>query len=396
MTEWANWSGRLRATPNQLHHARSEADVAAVIAAAAADSHRVRVAGAGHSHAPLVPTDDVIIDLSGLCGIVGSDGLRATVRAGTPIFALGAALHARGLALANQGDIDRQSIGGATATGTHGSGLELGNLSSSVVGARVVLASGEAVEVNDTTNADLLPFFQLHLGAGGVVTELDLSLRSPYVLDENGWVTTYEDFRDDVGALVAENRHFEFFWYPHKDRVVAKTMNISDEAPQYPVAAEGRRRAWSFEVLANHRPVRHTEMEFSVPLEVGRDCFEAIRDLLRQRFASVAWPVEYRTIAGDDLWLSTAGGGPVVTISVHQGLAPAGATADHVEDTILFQACEEVFRHFGGRPHWGKVHFFDGSDMAAAYPDWEQWWAVRERLDPGRVFLNEHLEALAP
>src|SRR5512147_1344395 len=119
MPSWKNWSGRQRSKPAQLHFIRSEADAVAVVRAAAAAKRSVRVAGAGHSHAPLVLSDGVIVDASGLAGVVGTDAAskRAWVWSGTRIYALGRPLHDQGLALRNQGDIDRQAIAGAVATG---------------------------------------------------------------------------------------------------------------------------------------------------------------------------------------------------------------------------------------------------------------------------------------
>jgi len=350
----------------------------------------VRVAGAGHSHMPLIPNDDCIIDLSALTGVVGIDteSRQARVLAGSPIYSLGAPLHAAGLALHNQGDIDRQLIGGAIATGTHGTGLELQNLSAAVVGVRVALASGDVVECSADTNADVFEAVRLSVGGVGIVTQIDLQCVDAYRLREHGWEASIDELRPQIEVLAGEHRHFEFFWYPGVDRAAAKTIDLTDDEPEYPLADEGGRCGWNYEVLPNHRPHRHTEMEFSVPLAQGPACLDAIVELLRTEFTEVKWPVEYRTLAADDVWLSTANAGPVATISVHQGI-------DH-DDEPFFRACEEIFRAFDGRPHWGKVNWFTGDDFAGAYPQWTNWWRVRDEHDPNRSLLGPWLRSVAP
>lgn len=388
MATWSNWSGRQRAKPARLAFARSEANVAALVRAAAAEGLTVRAAGAGHSHAPLVPCDGVLIDTSALCGVIATDRTTCTarVRAGTPIYALGPALHAAGLALCNQGDIDRQAIAGACATGTHGTGSTLRNLSAAMIGARLVLADGEVVACSANENPELWQAARLSLGALGVATELTLALRPAYRLVERGWTTGLDDLLPQLPELCAAHRHFEFFWYPRDDRAIAKATDETDQPPRYPVAAEGERCAWSYEVLPSHRPHRHTEMEYSVPAERGVDCLAEIRALLHDTFTDVRWPVEYRTVAADDVWLSPAYGRDTVTISVHQDVAE--------DETPYFRACEAIFLNHGGRPHWGKVHFLGGAALADRHPCWADWWAARDRADPGGVFLNDHLRAL--
>ncbi len=391
MPRWRNWSGKLASRPASLHFLRSEADAAALAASAASAGSRIRVAGATHSHAPLVINDDgVIADIGGLSGVIETDvGLgRAVVWAGSRIYSLGNALNQRGLAFANQGDIDQQAIVGATATGTHGTGVTLRNFSAQVLGLRLVLASGDVVDASAEENAELWQAARLHLGAFGIVTRLTLAVRSRYRLREQSWDSTLDEVLADCDKLVPDNRHFEFFWYPQDDRAVVKIINETEDEAEYPLAAEGSRCAWSHEVLPNHRPVAHTEMEYSVPAERGIACMREIRDLLRNRFPDVAWPVEYRTLAADDVWLSTAYERDTVTISVHLGMDE--------DDEPYFRACEEIFLAHDGRPHWGKVHYLDGGTLARIHPRWAEWWRVRDAWDPKDTFLNAYLTSLRP
>lgn len=390
MPLWSNWSGRQQARPVAVPFLRSEADAQALVRDAAANGTSIRVAGAGHSHAPLVISDGIIADASGLAGVIGTDtaARRAWVWAGTPIYALGRPLHDAGLALKNQGDIDRQAIAGAVATGTHGSGPALQNLSAAVTGARVVLASGETVDCAADAHSDLWQVARLNLGALGVVTRLQLQLREAYKLVERGWSEPYEALLPKLADLIAANRHFEFFWYPYNDTAIAKAIQETDAQPVYPLAEEGARCAWNYEVLPNHRPHRHTEMEYSVPAGSGPECLGAIRELIRRDFPELQWPVEYRTVAADDVWLSMAYGRPTVTVSVHQDIS--------VDEEPYFRACEEIFLSFEGRPHWGKVNYLDGAQLAVCHPRWRDWWAARDQVDPDQLFLNDYLRGVRP
>lgn len=386
---WRNWSGRLAAY-GDLHHIRSEPDAAGIAADAASLGRTVRVAGAGHSHSPLVPTDHVVVDSSGLSGVISTDTTseRAWVWAGTPIAALGRPLHESGLALENQGDIDRQSIAGAAATGTHGTGRHLTNISSTVVGARIALASGDLIDCSVVENADLWQAARLSLGSLGIVTRLELQLREAYKLRERRTIRPFGEVEPELANIVENSRHYEFFWLPDSDLCVEKIIDETDDDPEYPIAGEGDRVGWNYEVLPSHRDWLHTEMEYSVPLEVGPECMAAVRSLIVRDFSEMPWPVEYRTLAADDVWISTAYMRDTVTISLHQTVGE--------DEEPMFRAAEEIFRSFDGRPHWGKLNYLSGSDLASIHDRWADWWAVRDSYDPKGVFLNDYLLSIRP
>ena len=388
---WRNWSGRQQSRNAQLAFVRSEEDAVALIADAAGTNVTLRAAGSGHSHSALVPNNDgIVIDCSGLSGVISIDTTtqRAWVWAGTPIYVLGNALSAAGLALHNQGDIDRQTLAGAVSTGTHGTGRQLRNLSSAVTGVRLATASAGLLDISAESHPEAMQCARLSLGALGLLTRIELQLRPRYVLREKTWQARAEAVTEGLQDLLDAHRHAEFFWYPGNDQAQVKVIDEVDAAPAYPLAAEGSRQAWSHEVLPNHRPHLHTEMEYSVPAEHGIECFLAIRSLLRERFSDVRWPVEFRTLAADDVWLSSAYARETVTISVHQSIDE--------DERPYYEACEGIFREFGGRPHWGKLHYLSGQQLADIHPCWPQWWQCRDSLDPEGLWLNEYLRGLRP
>jgi FAD/FMN-containing dehydrogenase len=390
VADWSNWSGRLAAKPVEMLTGSSETEIAAAIRSAAKRGCCVRAVGASHSHSALVATEGVILDLASLEGVVGVDAERgeARVRAGTRISQLGEPLRGGGGARHKQGDIDRQAIAGALATGTHGTGVALQNLSASLLGARVVLASGDIVDCDAEREPELFEACRLSLGAVAVATELRLSVRPAYRLEEKMWLEDVDIVLADIDRLVAETRHFEFFWKPGSRRAACKSLRETEEVACYPLAHEGERLAWSYEVLANDRPDKHTEMEYSVPADRGAECFAALRACIESRFSDLEWPLEYRTLAEDDVWLSTAYERPTVTISVHQGV--------EFDDEPVFRACEEIFRAFDGRPHWGKRNFMSGEELAKCHARWSDWWRVRDRYDPDGRFVNDYLASLRP
>jgi FAD/FMN-containing dehydrogenase len=387
---WTNWSGRITAEPWEVVPVSDEADVVAAVRRAAKNERRVRSVGAGHSHVPLVATPGTILDTQALSGVISvdRDRMEAQILAGTRISALGEPLRARGVALHNQGDIDQQAIAGAIATGTHGTGRELRNLSAAVVGARIVLDAGEIVDCDAATEPELFEVARLSLGAVGVLTEVRLSVRDAYKLEERMWLEPIDEILDRIDDHTRATRHFEFFWLPGKSRAACKALAETDAEPRYPLADEGSRLAWSDQVLANDRPDKHSEMEYSVPAAQGPACFRALRERIARDFPHLGWPLEFRTLAVDDLWISTASGRASVTISVHQGVDQ--------DEGALFRSCEEIFRAHQGRPHWGKVHYQSGGELSALYPRWQEWWDVRDRYDPNGRFLNAYLEGLRP
>ena len=390
MSEWANWSGRQTDRPAHVVEPESEADLVAAVELAATEGVPLRAAGASHSHSRVAATNGVLVNMDRWKGVVATDAdaRTATIRAGTRIYELGEPLHAAGLALRNQGDIDRQSVAGATATGTHGTSPQLQNLSASVVGAKIILAPGHQVTVTADTTPELFEVARHSLGGLGLVTELTFAVRDAYRLHERVWKEDPGDVFGRIDALVADTRHFEFFWMPQGDFCACKSLAETDAEPDDLADIKHERIGWSHNIISSTRNDLHTEMEYAVPAEAGPECFNEVRSMILQDFPDLAWPLEYRTVAADDLWISAANGRPTVTISAHQDIS--------LDDRPLFEACEAIFRRYDGRPHWGKVHYQSGSELAALYPRYRDWWQVRDEHDPNDVFVTGYLASLRP
>jgi FAD/FMN-containing dehydrogenase len=360
-------------------------ELAALVERAAREGRTVRPVGSGHSFSRVVATDGYVVSLDALAGIESHDRekLSASVRAGTKLNALGEPLLEQGMAMENLGDIDVQALGGALATGTHGTGRTLGNLSSRVSWLRIVTGGGAVVECDAETDPDVFRAARVSVGALGIVTAVRLNLLPAYRLHERTWRAPLEEILETLDSLIVGHRHFEFFYFPKHDFAEAKAIDPTDADPASVAGKAGERIDWSARSLPSVREERFNEMEYSVPAEQGLECVRAVVARVRARHPKVTWPLEYRTVAPDDAFLSPAQGRATVTISVHQdGRYPFREFFEDVEPILL---------EHEGRPHWGKFHSANAKVLSSRYPDWERFQTVRRRLDPGGMFLNEHL-----
>jgi len=385
---WRNWSGSVACEPAGLPRPKSEAEIAALVRRAAGEGRGLRVVGTGHSFTPLVATPGYVVSLDDWAGLEDADPsrLEATARAGTKLHDLGEALLALGMATANLGDVDVQSVGGALGTGTHGTGRGLQNLSAQVVALRLVLASGEVVECSAEREPDLWRAARVSFGALGVLSAARFRLLPAYRLHERVGRASLEEALERLPEEIAANRHFELFWFPARDLVETKAINPTAAEPASLAGRKYERIDWSCKILPSVRELKFNEMEYSVPAEAGLPCVRAVAARMRARWSDVQWPVEYRTLRADDAWLSTAHERETVTISIHQD-----ASLPYRE---LFGDLEAIFREHAGRPHWGKVHTLGAAELAGLYPRFGDFCALRRRLDPAGVFLNEHLRKL--
>jgi FAD/FMN-containing dehydrogenase len=285
MTEWTNWSGWVRSTPRQSHNPTTEAEIASAVRGGEGP---VRVVGSGHSFTALGQTDGTLISLDGYQGIVGVDAnaLTATVRAGSKIHALGRPLFDKGVGLKNQGDIDRQAIAGAVGTGTHGTGPTLGSISSEVQGFRLVKADGEAIDCSPTSNKDVWEAGRVSFGSLGVMSEITLGVRKAYKLSERNWVMPAADCWHDLAKMRDQHRHFEFFWFPYADSVVAKSLDDTDAPVADPISSE--------QMAARGERVTSDQRVFMYGAEAAR-LVPALSARLQRMFTSAAMGASSRS-----------------------------------------------------------------------------------------------------
>ncbi len=420
---WRNWSGGQSCLPLARLAPQSLDELAQVLRDAPG---KVRPVGSGHSFSGLVPTDGTLVSLSYFNGLLGHDPatLQAEFAAGTPMSSMGAALKAVGQALPNMADIDYQTLAGALATSTHGTGVGFGSYASRVTGLQLVTATGEVLDCDSQRHPEVFDAARVSLGALGVATKVRLQNREAFRLRERQWIARTEELLEDVHMHTRENQHWEMLVITHSDYALAVALNeTSDPAtPAQDPAKEGgnefvtliekldkygsdfpaARRALlnslrhiasfdervgdSHEIFANVRTVRFNEMEYSVPAEHGPACLREILALIRERDLRTWFPIEYRYVKADDIPLSMFEGRDSCSISVHQHYS-----MDHHN---FFAAIEPIFWKYAGRPHWGKLHTLNARTLQPLYPRWKAFTEVRQALDPQGKFLNAHLASI--
>ncbi len=368
----------------------------------------MRVAGSGHSFTPVVATSGLLLSLKNMQGVAAADltRKRVTVRAGAKIGDIGRALKSMGLSLANQGDIDTQAIAGALSTGTHGTGLTLGCLSTQAVGMRLVQPDGAILDFGVDDYPEMMAAAQVAIGMLGVMSTVTLQVVDAYNLKEKQWRDDFEACMERHDDLAASNRHFGFFWCPVResrhlyclpdlaavsptkrehDVCEMKVMNVTDEAP-FADETTFERVAYSSEIYPIEYVPNFHELEYAIPVEHGKDALRQVRELMLTKHTNCIYPVEYRFVAGDSGMLSPYYQRASVTISVSGG--PGIDYWNYLTDV------DAILRPYGARPHWGKLHFNTREDMPALYPRYEAFQAIRRRLDPEGRFLNDHLRGL--
>jgi FAD-linked oxidoreductase len=425
-TRWRNWAGNERAAAEVVQPG-SAAEVAEVLTTAAAAGRRVRPIGSGHSFTGIGRPEDIQLTCAGLTGSieVTDDGL-VTVAAGVPLYRLNGELMRRGWSLTNLGDIDRQTIAGALATGTHGTGAAFGGLATQVRGLQLVTPSGEVLDCDATRHPEVFSAARIGLGALGVVTAVTLQAVPAFALRAVEGPGTLTAAIEGFDELMTSTDHVEFYWFPHTDVTLLKSntrVPIEEGLAPLPrwravwddeilangafagVVAAGRRvpalvpplarmsaralgaRTWtdhSHRVFVSRRRVRFLEMEYAVPRAEAPAVLAELRRVHEANDWRAAFPVEVRVAAADDIPLSTASGRDSAYIAAH---VPAGT-----DPGSWFAALEAIAGEVGGRPHWGKLHGLDAGVLRTRYPRFADFVAVRDRLDPGGVLSNVYLD----
>ena len=424
---WRNWAGDEGCEPVAIERPGSVGEIGAALERAAAAGERVRVAGSGHSFTDVACTDGRLLSLERMGRVLDVDRTsgRVRVEGGITIHALSAALAEHGLALENLGDIDAQTIAGAISTATHGTGAQLRNLSAQAEELELVLADGRTLTCS-ASDADPSTYLAVRVGVGslGVIAAATLRCVPAFTLRGVDRPAPLEETLDRLDELGEANEHFELFVFPHCDTALTRTNNRVEEA----LRPRSRTRAWLEDVaLTNHafhafclagramprfippinrlvtrlagstvrvdrsdrifaspRLVKFTEMEYALPRERTAEVVRRVMALVEERRFHVPFPIEVRLVAPDDAYLSPAHERPTGYVAVHMFKGMAWEP--------YFRAVEQVMDEYGGRPHWGKRHFQSAQTLRARYPRWDDWQAVRARLDPEGRFVNAYAE----
>ncbi|NJQ01980.1 D-arabinono-1,4-lactone oxidase [Streptomyces zingiberis] len=424
-TTWRNWSGTVTARPRRSFAPATAGEVARIVTAAAGEGLPVKAVGTGHSFTAAAATDGVLIRPDRLTGVreIDREAGTVTVAAGTPLWQLNETLAGAGLSLTNMGDIMAQTAAGATSTGTHGTGRSSASLAAQLTAVELVTADGSVVRCSRGERPELFTAARIGLGALGVVTALTFAVEPLFLLTAREEPMRLDRVMAEFDALVEENEHFEFYWFPHTGNCNTKRNNrspgpaaplgrvagwfedelLSNGAFQLvcsagravpaaiPAMARVTSRALSargytdipYKVFTCPRRVRFTEMEYAVPRAAGMTALRELTSFVDRSGLRVGFPVEVRHAPADDIPLSTASGRDSVYLAVH--------VYRGTPYRRYFSEVERIMTAHGGRPHWGKLHTRTADQLAAVYPRFAEFTAVRDRLDPDRVFGNAYL-----
>ncbi|MDX1733196.1 MAG: D-arabinono-1,4-lactone oxidase [Halioglobus sp.] len=417
---WRNWSGSQQCLPLTRTAPASVAELQELVASSAGV---IRPVGAGHSFTALVPTDDTIVSLARMSGVIDHDPqtLQATVWAGSRLGELGQPLDDIGQALVNMPDIDEQALGGCLGTATHGTGATLGCMPTFVRGLQIVDATGQLHDCSADKNPDLFQAALVSLGALGIITQVRLQNIAPYRLRRETHWRSFDEIIETAEDLADTHRNFEFFYIPFSGMGFTDAHDItaepigSTEKMDTNEGAEDLRLARdlmqrvprlrqlvlggymrtldsevtvekSFRNYASERNLRFNEMEYHLPREHGLTALQEIREALEKNHNEVFFPIEFRYVRQDDIWLSPFYGRETCSIAVHR----------YFDEDFrpYFKTIEPIFRKYDGRPHWGKLNNLTRQDFAALYPHWDDFVEVRRQYDPDGRFLNPYLRSL--
>jgi FAD/FMN-containing dehydrogenase len=404
---WCNWAGNEQFAPGEIATPTSEDELVELTQRAVANGRSIGLAGSGHSFSPIVKSTDLLIKVDGVNGIISIDPARHTVDvlAGTTIEQMGRPLWDAGLSLKNQGDIDAQTIAGAVATGTHGSGLDFGSFSSSVRSARIVTGTGDVLDI-DASQADLLHAAQVSVGVLGVITRLTLEVAPAYHLQESNRVDPLEKVLDEWDDEIKTHRHYSFFWascdesgslYGHPpypaNHCYVKTLDEVEVEPivdrsQPMEGTVGARTGRGYLIYPDEsgENAGWIELEYMVDVSDAKPAFLALRSLIQNQFPEEISPIEVRWTKGEPALLSPHHAHDTCSISV-SGL-------EKHDWRRFLRAVDETLQPWAPRPHWGKVGFLDHKQARALYPRLDDFLAVRAQLDPHGLFLNDYFRGV--
>jgi FAD-linked oxidoreductase len=426
---WTNWGGTYSCSPTRIESPATEDEIVNIVRASAERGEHVKVVGTGHSFTDIGCTDGCLIKLDRYDKVLEVDREAATItaQAGITILQLSDALAHFGLAMENMGDVGYQTISGAISTATHGTGARFGNISSQVAALSLVLANGEVLRCSRNQDPEAFNAAQVSLGALGALSTVTLRCVPAYNIRSVQEPRPVDELLEQFDERCGQSDHFEFFWFPHTDTAQAITNTRTQEPP-----LENQRRAgigayvndivlenhvfgmiqragqlkreWipglatitartmsrkevadrSDRIFANTRLVRFAEMEYAVPRGQLIAAVRDIRSMIERKGLLISFPVEVRAVAPDDIPLSPAYGRDTGYIAVH--------VYHKFEYEPYFREVEAIMNGHEGRPHWGKLHFQTAATLRPRYPLWDRFIAVRDRLDPNRVFGNAYLE----
>lgn len=417
---WSNWASTYTKNGVRIYRPQSIEQVSDVVKQALNCRQTVRPFGAKHAFSGVAQPDTIALDLQQLRGLIRVDkqNEQATFWAGTYLHEVGPALEQHGLALQNMGDIDVQSLAGAISTGTHGTGVTLGSISSQVV--RWGLIDGEGVYREIFRGDPIAEALHISLGLFGIIVDVTIQAVPVYGLHYESSRMTVSDTLNQFRSIVENNRHAEWYYFPGQSQMQLKVMNpvAYDDIQRRPAKAIdnflennvlqamstickmvpratkwvsklsadvvpiGEKEDVSYRIFATPRQVRFTECEYAIPLEHFEAFLEEFHHLMTRQLFNVHFPIECRTQKGEGGLLSPTQGRDCAFVAFHmyQGMPYKR----------YFRFVDELLTKYEGRAHFGKMNRYTRSELDRLYTDINIFLARRVEFDQQGVFMSEY------
>lgn len=404
----ATWSGNHQYRARQVLLPTGPDELAEVVASA----DHLRVQATRHTFNDVADSEATLVSLEKMPTRIDISGDRVRVEGLLTFAQLAPVLEAEGRALHNLGSLPHISVAGATATGTHGSGVHNGNLSSAVTGVELMDAEGRTHRIDDTH--PWCGAAALSIGALGVVTALELRTEPTYSVTQQAYTgVAWADIIADPIAVLGGARSVSIFttWGdPAHDLVWAKSdtgsptwveelggtavgdeihlgsIRTVDNTTPRGTSGPWHTRLPHFRADALPSDGDEIQSEYFVPLTSATEALAAVREIA-PGFAEHLLVTELRTVAADELWLSPAFQRDVLAIHFTWRNDTAGVLSalPHIESALA---------PFDARPHWGKAFTMPGERILATLARAHDFDAVAREADPRGVFRNAYLRRI--
>ncbi|MGY1551337.1 D-arabinono-1,4-lactone oxidase [Microbacterium sp. A588] len=384
---WSNWTGSRSVAVLREVFATDESDVVAAVARARDEGVALRAVGTGYSWGEAVGHGAVVVRTEGLRGVRNVDLRLGTARiaAGTPLQDVCRELRDVGMELPTIGGFSGQSIAGAIATATHGTGVRQKSLSAYATGFRIVDASGQMRDVGEGCS-ETLRAARVAIGALGIVTEVEMQVQpATWLRTEDSWHAQFDPswLSADDGIRRAVRWHPNGYgapggsWFQLREWIPARAEHDGAHPSHVALATAGAIRPHNFTVT-----------EHAVPVTRADEVMDAVaRALDRAPGVLTGMPLALRVVAPDDAHLSPyRGSEAMITLSAAAHSAKAGVA--------LFRLVHDVVAPFHAKPHWAKEHFYSQTMLEDRFPGLQDFEAVRRNFDPRGMFLTPSMREL--
>eukprot|EP00762_Andalucia_godoyi_P001774 ANDGO_07156.mRNA.1 L-gulono-1 len=436
--KWRNWAQTAGCVPAYYHQPSSVLELISIVRYAAGRKESVKVVGAGHSPNEIALTTGHMVSLDKVSRILEIHVDRGLVKCegGCRLRTLNAELLKNGLAISNLGAISEQSISGAIATGTHGTGARFGCIASQIVELELLTADGTILRCSKSENAALFDYARVSLGALGIIITATMQVERAFRLHEVRYSKTFEDVLSSLPQAARSAEHWRVWWFPHTNMCEILECNRTMVSPKRPSSSPlfvaGRllrdrafgyhflemllyvsrifpalvpwiNRLYAYTLFRRKREriddsfrifnfdclFRQYVAEWAIPFERCAEAMKTLRRMIVERGFKAHFPIEVRFVKGDDIPLSMCSGRDTCLI----GIIAYRPFMKDVEYRPFFDAFEDMMLSFDGRPHWAKLYRARGEQFRRMYgaANWDGFKTARQQLDPHGIFLNSHL-----